>query len=222
MIKRLIFDIDGTLIRNVNFDKQVENTLKKLGIFTNENKAKFIEAMLTYEDYYTSYDRTNYTNHIAKNIGIELDERFLQIYFEELKTAIPKSNVKLKETLTKLSLYFELVLLSNYFKESQINRLASMGISKLFTNFYGETLNKPNPKIFLESIGSYKREECVMIGDNLDLDIKPANELGINTILVNSKGYEVKDLQIVVVNSVEDITPDLINLVEQKRKLIKK
>lgn len=28
MIKRLIFDIDGTLIRNVNFDKQVENTLK--------------------------------------------------------------------------------------------------------------------------------------------------------------------------------------------------
>lgn len=178
--------------------------------------------MLTYEDYYTSYDRTNYTNHIAKNIGIELDKRFLQIYFEELKTAIPKSNGKLKEILTKLSLYFELVLLSNYFKESQINRLASMGISKLFTNFYGETLNKPNPKIFLESIGPYKREECVMIGDNLDLDIKPANELGINTILVNSKGYEVKDLQIVVVNSAEDITPDLINLVEQKRKLIKK
>lgn len=33
MIKRLIFDVDGTLIQDVNFISSVEETLKKLGVY---------------------------------------------------------------------------------------------------------------------------------------------------------------------------------------------
>ena len=37
MIKRLIFDIDGTLITGVSFDKAITNSLLEFGIFSEEN-----------------------------------------------------------------------------------------------------------------------------------------------------------------------------------------
>ena len=37
MIKRLIFDVDGTLITNIKFVEPATKTLKKLGIYSKVN-----------------------------------------------------------------------------------------------------------------------------------------------------------------------------------------
>lgn len=50
MIKRLIFDIDGTLITGVSFDEAIKNALLEQGFFSEENKQKFIYAISTYEN----------------------------------------------------------------------------------------------------------------------------------------------------------------------------
>jgi len=47
MIKRLIFDIDGTLITGVSFDKAIKQSLMEYGIFPEENKQKFIQTIST-------------------------------------------------------------------------------------------------------------------------------------------------------------------------------
>lgn len=39
---------------------------------------------------------------------------------------------------------YELVLLSNYFEESQRNRLTAMRINDYFSEYYGEKIIKPN------------------------------------------------------------------------------
>lgn len=99
MIKRLIFDVDGTLITGVNFVEAINNTLKKLNVYLEEK----IFA-----------------------------QRLFKYFFEELKTVIPSKNESLIKTINELSNKYELVLLINYFSESQLNRLNNMGIGHFF------------------------------------------------------------------------------------------
>lgn len=54
MIKRLIFDIDGTLITKVNFKKAILNALKKYGIYSKKNINLFLKGILEYENGYYS------------------------------------------------------------------------------------------------------------------------------------------------------------------------
>ena len=56
MIKRIIFDIDGTLITGVDFSSYVANTLKKYGIEDIEKTKQFLLNIKEYEKTYNSYD----------------------------------------------------------------------------------------------------------------------------------------------------------------------
>lgn len=57
MIKRIIFDIDGTLIRNVNFVDAIIKTLEEYHIYSEENLENFLKSIGTYEENYTSYTK---------------------------------------------------------------------------------------------------------------------------------------------------------------------
>ena len=66
-------------------------------------------------------------------------------------------------------------------------------------------------KRLLMQLGEHRPYECVMIGDNLDLDIKNAKTCGINTIWVNSKNETTNDIKTISVNDINIITESLIN-----------
>ena len=153
MIKRLIFDVDGTIITGTTFDKAMTKTLLKYNIFSEENKQKFINATITYEDNYNGYEKNQYTQYLSKVLGYELDNDFADTYFKNLGIyAIPEENRELIKKVDQLSKKYELVLLSNYFEKSQRGRLENMGISKYFSEYHGEKICKPNKKAFLEAI----------------------------------------------------------------------
>lgn len=101
MIKRLIFDVDGTLITGVNFREFVKKALKKINIYTEENVDKFLNAMKTYETKFDNYNKNDYLSHIGKEINQKLPENFLKIFFEELKAAIPLRSEELIQTIKK-------------------------------------------------------------------------------------------------------------------------
>lgn len=63
---------------------------------------------------------------------------------------------------------------------------------------------------FIEACGNNKPNECVMIGDDLVLDIEGAQNAGLHTIFVNH-GKINKPKDIVEVECVEDITAELID-----------
>lgn len=152
MIKRLIFDIDGTLIRGVSFDKAIRESLQKYGLYTEENKQKFIKAIPIYEKYHNEYEADKYLNFYSQIIGQKLDKVFLDNYFRNLGAyAVPDDNQKLIGTIEKLSKKYELVLLSNYFEKSQRGRLEHIGINKYFSEYYGEKICKPNIQAFIDA-----------------------------------------------------------------------
>lgn len=214
MIKRLIFDVDGTLIQGVDFILSVSKTLKKMGCYSEENVKLFFNGINTYEQLYDNYNLIDYTQHMGNAINKKLPENFVQTFFDELKTCIPPRNELLIDTIHKLSQQYELVLLTNYFAQSQLNRLNNMGIGKYFSECYGEKIIKPNKQAYLSACGNRKPNECVMIGDDIYLDITRAKQEGLNTIFVNSKKIEVKPEIGLVVNSVEEISKKMISSFE--------
>lgn len=216
MIKRLIFDVDGTLITGVNFNSSIKKTLNKLGILSKNNVKLFLEGIKTYEQLYDNYNIKSYTKHFENILSTKLPENFVFCFWEELKNAIPPKNNGLIKTISKLSQKYELVLLTNYFAISQLNRLNNMGIGSFFDECYGELCIKPNKKAYIDACGNNKIHECIMIGDDLYLDIKRARELGLSTIFINSKGIETDSSMGIALNSVEDISEDLIYAIEQK------
>ena len=221
MIKRLIFDVDGTLITGVNFIDSVKKTLDKLRIYSEDNVKLFIKGIKTYEQLYNNYNIKSYTKHFEQVLSNKLPENFVFIFWEELKNAIPPRSDKLISTISELSQKYELVLLTNYFAISQLNRLNNMGIGKFFKECYGEHCIKPNQKAYLDACGDNKVEECIMIGDDLYLDIKRAGEERLSTIFVNTKSVETNSSMGIVVDSVEDISEELILEIEQKEIIAK-
>lgn len=187
MIKRIIFDIDGTLITGVDFSSYVANTLKKYGIEDVEKTKQFLLNIKEYEKTYNSYDRNLYLKFFGDKLGCELDNHFLEIFFQELRKAIPENAEKIKSMLAAMNEY-ELVLLSNYFEESQRNRLTAMGINDYFSEYYGENIIKPNELAYRQAQGIYQPSECVIVGDDKRLDIDIPKSLGFKTIYVNENG----------------------------------
>ena len=85
-----------------------------------------------------------------------------------------------------------MVILTDWFAEEQINRLECLGIKKYFTQVYSaeKTKRKPFKEAFINAIGNNKPEECVMIGDNLERDIKGAINAGLKAIHFNPNNKE--------------------------------
>lgn len=211
MIKRLIFDVDSTLIVGANFKEAVENTLKELNIYSEENFDNFFKGISTYESMYNSYNYNDYKKHMEECMNVSIPNNFLDVFFYYLKDAIPERNEKLISTIDSLSKKYELILLTNYFSISQLNRLNNMGIGKYFTEVYGEDLIKPNEYAYIKACGSYKPEECVMIGDSIYLDVECAQKAGLKAIFVNTKKIPTDNLNVVTVDKVEDITDEVLN-----------
>ena len=215
MIKRLIFDVDGTLIRGVNFAHSIEQTLDKFNINSKDNIQSFIKGIGTYEQIYNNYNVADYTKHMSTMLKTKLPQNFVPTFFESLKTCVPTDNSAIQQTIQNLSKKYELVLLTNYFAESQMNRLNNMGIGKYFTECYGEKLIKPNTQAYIDACGNNKPYECIMIGDDKNLDILRAKQAGLNTIFVNTKKIDISSRLGVAVNRVEDITDKTISLADE-------
>ena len=147
-------------------------------------------------------------------MGVVIPDNFLEVFFYYLKDVVPEYNEKLNNTIDNLSKKYDLVILSNFFSVSQMNRLNTMGIGKYFSSISGEELIKPNKEAYIKACGSYKPEECVMIGDSLYLDIECAQKEGLKTIFVNTKKVDNINIDTVVVDKVEDITEDIINSIK--------
>lgn len=211
MIERLIFDIDNTLITNVSFREAIGKTLKDLNIYSEENLDNFFKGIGDYESLYNSYNYIDYKNHMEKYMNVVIPDNFFDIFFYYLKDVVPEYNERLINTIDNLSKKYELVILSNFFSVSQMNRLNTMGIGKYFSEIYGEDVIKPNIEAYLKACGPHKPIECVMIGDSLYLDVECAINNGLNAIFVNTKGIPTDDLDYVVVDKVEDINEDIIN-----------
>ena len=184
MIKRLIFDLDDTLIR---WDDSYINAIKETVIEYNVNidYLKLNDLVENYEQYYNTYSKENMLELFNKKLNLNLDMSFMNSWLDKLGSMAMKDDSVI-DTIKYLSDKYSLVVLTNFMSSLQISRLKTAGIYEYFDDVIGgERFIKPNIESFKNAIGKYNSSECLMIGDNIDIDIKGALNAGLDVILID-------------------------------------
>lgn len=190
MIKRIIFDLDNTLLMwKSEYIFALTNVLKDLCLdVTSEEIKNFDSNLGLYEEEYTMYNKEDFmkftNNYFKSNIP--------DIFYDMLKDYQKDCYIideELISTLKYLKSKYDLVVLTNWFTSTQVERLKNAEILEYFTFVSGgdERVFKPSIEAFNIVLDGYKPSECIMVGDSFKCDIEPANKIGMDTYWVTNE-----------------------------------
>lgn len=192
-IKRIIFDLDNTLILwKEEYTSALQKAMKDHNVKCDY---KDIDAILeSQEKLHEVLTKEQFLEDINNGCNLNLNIDFIDSILEYQKELVVENDTDLIETIKYLSSKYELVLLTNWFKDTQRGRLENAGILKYFEEVYGgdEGRIKPHKDSFKRAIGNHTKEECIMIGDSDYHDIQGALTFGIKVIKCDYKD-EVKE-----------------------------
>lgn len=195
MIKRIIFDLDNTLIPwNKDWNVYIKKAFEFFNInITEEEHIALLNTVANYEKKYNMYDKYLMTKEFGKTLNKEISIDVLEKWIEYLKDCYTYDET-VEDVLKYLSNKYELVVLTNWFTEQQKTRLEKAGYLKYISEVIGtdKVLNKPNKEAILKAINPLKKEECVMIGDDVNTDIKGAMNIDLNYIFLNINGIKTE------------------------------
>jgi len=210
--KHIYFDLDRTLwdfdnnsreaLTELYYTFQLENYFPSsdefIKIYHKHNDrlwAQYREGNLSKETlrfkrFELTFREKNLKNQdIAKSVGEEY------LHLSMLKTLVFPNTY---EVLGYLNEKYYLYILTNGFRETQLNKLKNCRLSHYFQKvFTSETIgyNKPHREIFHWAVSSVnaRKEECLMIGDDMEVDIYGAEQYGIDSVFFNPAGYQHPD-----------------------------
>lgn len=115
------------------------------------------------------------------------------------------------ETLSYLRTKYSLHLITNGFKETQFRKLNGSGLAHYFDGIHISEVvgfNKPHKGIFDHAVlsASTSPSKCVMVGDNLEADIKGAMNSGIKAILFDPENKSISGYAHTTISHLEQLT----------------
>jgi len=195
MIKRIIFDLDDTLIPWLDdYFIGFIPKMKEYNVISNiEEMTEFVNIVNEYEKYNSKYDKNLFINFLNKGLNKNIPFEFYSEFEEYLYTCNPKEKDNdVFIILDYLKDKYELVVLTNFFEVSQTKRMENYGIKHYFKEIYGgDKYLKPSKESYLMACGKCNPNECIMIGDNYTNDYEGAIKAGLKSIYLNLKDIEV-------------------------------
>jgi len=195
MIKAIIFDLDNTIYPVSSIGEELFyslfNLIEKEGQYQgnlNEIKLEIMRRpfQLVASDYKFSKDLTEKCLNLLTNLTYNFDIK----PFVDYEIA--------REIKTKK------FLVTSGFKKMQTSKIENLGISNDFDKIYivdPQTTNLVKKDFFIRILEEEKlqTQEVVVIGDDLNSEIKAGNELGLKTILYDfRKKYSYIENQIII------------------------
>lgn len=125
---------------------------------------------------------------LGKKVDDEEINRLSETYINVLST-FGNTLANAKEILNYLRPNYKLHIITNGFHEIQRNKIQNAGIENFFEVVMDSEIagvKKPNPKIFKMALAEARTlpEKSVMIGDDLEADIKGAINIGMQAIFL--------------------------------------
>jgi phosphoglycolate phosphatase/putative hydrolase of the HAD superfamily len=192
-IRALIFDMDLTLYTDHEYAQyQIDSLVRRLGEIKNRS---FDEMKSAVDE--TSRTRTLSNNgkkpnfsSILNSYGVSTEE--IVLWRNEILEPehFIKEDLRLKETLEKLSGNYFLGLVTNNPVLVALKTITALGVAEYFPIIVGlDTcmISKPDEKPFLKFLELSKTasETCVSIGDRFDVDLDIPLKMGMGAILVD-------------------------------------
>lgn len=212
MIKRVILDIDNTLIPwKEEYYNEINNVLDELKIeHTEQEYIEIKKAFSEYENKYYIFDRKIMMEYINNYTKKNYPEEFIYKVTEKWANCVPdKIEKETIETLEYLKSKYELVILTDWYGDQQSKRLEKLGILKYFQTVYSaeKTKRKPFKEAFMQAIGNNKPEECIMIGDSFERDIQGALNVGLKAVWYNpnNKTEITENTEYYTISKLEDV-----------------
>ena len=223
--KHIFFDLDHTLW---DFERNAEETKREM-FETFKLKERGIPDYETFREMYIGINRALWAMY-RDNI-IEKDELNFRRFYDTIcllgindrglgedmasgfiegissKTYLfPHA----KELLEYLYPKYPLHIITNGFEEVQFAKLKNSGMDRFFTSVITSEeaeSKKPDPEIFLYALRKTgaSAEESIMVGDDLDVDIAGARQMGIDQLYVNHERKIHSELVTLEVFSLEEI-----------------
>lgn len=119
---------------------------------------------------------------------------------------VPFAHDILQELSDKYSLY----ILTNGFADVQTDKLKNSGVYSYFRRIFTAEhahASKPSREIFAYALSSVnaKKKECLMVGDNLEIDILGAKSFGIDQVYYNPMGLEHNESVTFEIRSLQEL-----------------
>ena len=204
MIKHLWFDMAGTLYRetrafNAEHDELRYTTYAKLVGEANEQKAK--------EAYDKLYAQHGSNSAVFRSLGQPSD--YWQKVFEHLTDSLRPDPV-VTETLATLGKIVPLSLFTNFKRAKILTLLKQLTIPAAdFTHILsGDDVSERKPGLEgfhkMVELSGVPANQIMYVGDRVDVDVKPAKQVGMQTCLIYGESSEA-DYSVQIFGKVENI-----------------
>lgn len=186
-IKGIIFDLDGTLNRSKLYYELYE---KQVYVLLSSLLEKSIDDVLKILDK-NGYSQNFGLTSIIRKLGID-STYFYDLLSDDLEISkIISTDDKMASTLLTLQqMGLSLAISSNSGRSIVSPILKALGIESYFQIIAtsDETDLKPSPKPYLYTLGklNLKPNNCIYVGDRIEMEINTAKNLGMMTMFVKS------------------------------------
>ena len=189
---RIIFDLDGTLLF-CDFLKVEEDFFTTL--FKQDGEVLFKNIGLYLDEYEKTnpfYDKEKLARFLSMKSGLNITSEVIN----EWNRLILETPDIIEDGVVDLLEYLKshdksLVVLTNWFRETQVPRLKKAGLIDYFDYVIsGDISLKPHKEAYLKAMGEYSFDKCIMIGDGIDKDYYAPKSIGIDSILYDNSDKE--------------------------------
>lgn len=193
--KRFIFDLDGTLL-TADFDRERRYFDRIYGAeapLITFQMGRFLDE---YEKTYPFYTEAELSSFLSEKSGLNVTEEVINGWIDIMAYVEDTKEEGIVELLDYLKNEgHSLAVLTNWFSKTQIPRLERSGLLPFFDNIYtGEQVLKPHKESYQTAMGDYSKEDCIMIGDNLEKDYIGPRACSIEAILYDKNNTHWKKL----------------------------
>ena len=209
MVKRIIFDLDDTLIRwNDEWWQTVSDTFEFYHIPYDENILPNLKkAVNHYIDSCQRMDKVEMSQFLSNELNILLPDSFVETWTDLLGECTLEDSYQLASFLKNLSIKYSLTIASNWFYSQQVRKLERLGILQYFDEVVtaDKFIRKPYSEMYDYLSKEYQKDEVIVVGDSYEMDIKCAINLGIHAYFITVSDLFKSCSDYTVISSIYDL-----------------
>ena len=193
MIKKIVFDLDNTLLfLSDEWEENYKRFIDKYNLNISINDLFLCIGNFEKKMKNIVVSKQKLSEYVSNDLSIDFTNDMI-LELSEIYNNTPLLNTDtIYDALNYLSEKYELIAYTNWFTDDQIKRLKKYDLDKFFTKVYGWDIlpKKPSKEGLSEIIKNDDIENYIFIGDSIELDLEVPYSMGITTIFYNRKNIK--------------------------------